>query len=86
MIGIYSVLEDPADYEQLTSTVTFSSSDSIGNIKCITFDLKPDALLEGDETFTVTIRNDIEFNIGEISQATVTIQDGERTYPHISNT
>ena len=58
--------------------VTFTSSDSSGDTKCITFDLKTDMLLEGDETFTVAISNSTEFASGTISQATVTIQDEDR--------
>ena len=70
-----SLPEDPADYEQLTSMVTFTSSDSSGDTKCITFDLKTDMLLEGDETFNVVISNSTDFTTGAVLQAIVTIQD-----------
>ena len=59
--------------------VTFTSSDSSGDMKCITFDLKNDMLLEGDETFTVVISNSTQLTIGSISEATVTIRDEDRT-------
>ena len=57
--------------------VIFTSSDSSGDMKCITFDIRTDMLLEGDETFTVTISNNTGFVIGAISQATVIILDNE---------
>ena len=79
LIKLFSPAEDPADYEQLTSMVTFTSGDSIGDTKCITFDLKNDTLLEGDETFAVVI--DSSPTQGAISQATVTIMDEDRMLP-----
>ena len=55
--------------------MTFNSSDSSGDMKCITFDLKNDILLEGDETFTVVISSSPILQKRSISQATVTILD-----------
>ena len=81
--GVYSyhpVLDkyvEPADFSLTTSTVMFVSGDTGATVRCIDINLVQDQILEGDETFTVSISNFGGAGTGAITSATVTINDDD---------
>ena len=67
--------EATEDYTSKTDTLTIPAGQLNGNI---TIDLIDDALYDnGDETFTVTISNPVNAELGSDSVATITINDNE---------
>ena len=57
--------------------VTFGPGDPGGTPMCIDINLVQDQILEGDETFTVSITNFGGAGQGAITSATVTINDDD---------
>ena len=77
--SMYSVFPYPAnaDFILTQPTVMFLSGDGSGTIRCITFILFDDTILEGSEMFDVTITDAGPATLGANTQATVTIQDND---------
>ena len=70
--GTATIVED---YAGIPSPLTLSWADGNTTSKTVTLPIKPDALLEGDETFTMTIASTNPDWVGTPSTATVTITD-----------
>ena len=66
------------DYSPTTTSVTFTSV--TGTMLCGTFTLTEDLILEGAETFVVTITDSGGAIVGSLSSATVTINDNDGQY------
>jgi uncharacterized repeat protein (TIGR01451 family) len=69
------------DYSALSGTATFTSGQSSLNVIVTPLD---DAVLEGDESVTVTVTSSVEYLIGGPGVATVVIRDEDNAPPVIT--
>jgi len=70
-----------SDYTAISGTLTFAPQESS---KTITIPLSDDSLVEGDETFTVTLSNPVNALMGNPTAVVVTIQDDDTATPTVN--
>ncbi|QDU72836.1 Calx-beta domain-containing protein [Mucisphaera calidilacus] len=74
LIRVTGTARNGTDYTTIERTITIPDGDA-----SVTIDVTPDddALVEGDETVTVTVLRSNAYNLGDNTDATVTIADNE---------
>ena len=82
MIIALSFPIDPLDFPSTTHDITFNSDNLTSRCECECFTVHDDSVLEGDETFSISLTSDDPAVVidGDCDEAIVTIVDDESMY------